>query len=64
MRIMHENLLAMFCEAVPLIHVMRRSYKKDKHSNVDIAQLALIPAVIDISFYQLFNISNYNSKQN
>ena len=57
------TLQQVFCVAVLLIHVMKRPYKKDKHNNVDIALLGLIPAVISISFYQLFIISNYNSNR-
>ena len=55
------TLQQVFCVAILMIHVMKRPYKKNKHNIVDTALLALIPAVISISFLQLFNVSNYNS---
>ena len=57
------TLQQVFCVAILLIHVMKRPYKKNKHNIVDTALLALIPAVISISFYQLFNVNNYNSNR-
>ena len=57
------TLQQVFCVAVLLVHVMKRPYKKNKHNIVDISLLALIPAVISISFFQLFNVSSYNSNQ-
>ena len=56
------TLQQVFCVAILMIHVMKRPYKKNKHNIVDTALLALIPTVISISFLQLFNVSNYNSK--
>ena len=55
------TLQQVFCVAILMIHVMKRPYKKNKHNIMDTALLALIPAVISISFLQLFNVSNYNS---
>ena len=57
------TLQQVFCVAVLLVHVMKSPYKKNKHNFVDIALLALIPAIISISFYQLFSVSNFNSNQ-
>ena len=56
------TLQQVFGVAILMIHVMKRPYKKNKHNVVDTALLALIPTVISISFLQLFNVTNYNSK--
>ena len=55
------TLQQVFCVAILVLHVMKKPYKKNKHNIVDTALLGLIPAVISISFFQLFNVSNYNS---
>ena len=57
------TLQQVFCVAILLVHVMKRPYKKNQHNIVDIALLSLIPAVISISFFQLFNVSSYNSNR-
>jgi len=43
-----------------MVHVMKRPYKKNIYNMVDICLLALMPALISISFFQLFNVTNFN----
>ena len=43
-----------------MVHVMKRPYKKNTNNIVDICLLALMPALISISFLHLFNITNFN----
>jgi len=43
-----------------MVHVMKRPYKKNTNNIVDICLLALMPALISISFFQLFNVTNFN----
>ncbi|XP_065890679.1 uncharacterized protein [Dysidea avara] len=43
-----------------MVHVMKRPYKKNINNIVDICLLALMPALISISFFQLFNVTTFN----
>ena len=40
-----------------LFHVMKQPYRESMHNNVDLCLLALIPIVLGISSFQLFNVT-------
>ncbi|XP_065890677.1 uncharacterized protein [Dysidea avara] len=48
------------CIAIVMLHVTMKPYKKNFHNVIDVCLLALIPAVISISSFQLFNVNNFN----
>ena len=50
-----------FCIGILILHVMAQPYKEALHNKVDIFLLALMPAVISISFFQLFRVTNSNN---
>ena len=43
-----------------VVHVMKRPYREDMHNIVDLCLLALIPTVLGISSFQLFNVVTTN----
>ena len=53
-----------FCIGVLIFHVTVQPYKKAFHNKVDICLLALMPAVISISFFQLFRVTNSDGINN
>jgi len=50
-----------FCIGILILHVMAQPYKNALHNKADIFLLALMPAVISISFFQLFRVTNSNN---
>ena len=46
---------------VLMLHVIAQPYRERFHNIVDVCLLALIPAVVSISFFQLFRATNSNS---
>ena len=49
-----------FISIVLIVHVIVRPYKEKEHNIIDLCLLALIPAVISISSFQLFRVTNSN----
>ena len=47
--------------AILVFHVMKQPYKENKHNIVDICLLALIPTILSISSFQLFNVTVSNT---
>ena len=48
----------LFCIGIVILHVMVQPYKEALHNKVDIFLLALMPALISISFFQLFCVTD------
>ena len=44
-----------------MLHVIKRPYRENTHNTMDLCLLALIPTVLAISFYQLFNVVTTNN---
>ena len=53
----HYVLQQIFAGIVLMLHAIAQPYKNKYHNILDLCILALIPTVISISFYQLFNIT-------
>ena len=47
--------------AILVFHVMKQPYRENKHNIVDFCLLALIPTVLCISSFQLFNVTTSNN---
>ena len=47
--------------AILMFHVMKQPYKDNMHNIVDLCLLALIPTVLGISSFQLFNVTTSNT---
>ena len=47
-----------------MFHVIKRPYREDMHNIVDLCLLALIPTVLSISSFQLFNVVTTNNINN
>ena len=44
-----------------MLHVIKRPYREDMHNTMDLGLLALIPTVLAISCFQLFNVVTTNN---
>ena len=47
--------------AILVFHLIKRPYREDMHNIVDLCLLALIPTVLSISSFQLFNVVTSNT---
>ena len=47
--------------AILVFHVMKQPYRENMHNIVDLCLLALIPTIIGISSFQLFNVTTSNT---
>ena len=47
--------------AILVFHVIKRPYRENAHNIMDLCLLALIPTVLGISFFQLFNVITSNT---
>ena len=47
--------------AILVFHLIKRPYKENMHNIVDLCLLALIPTLLGISFFQLFNVITSNT---
>ena len=56
----HERYILqhIFISIVLMLHMIAQPYKERYHNILDVCLLALIPAVISISFFQLFRVTN------
>ena len=60
--VQHQYVLQqLFSVTILMFHVIIRPYRENIHNVVDVCLLALIPTVLGISFYQLFNVVNTNN---
>ena len=60
--VQHQYILQLiFSVAILVFHAIILPYKEKPHNIVDLCLLALIPTVLGISFYQLFNVVTTNN---